>query len=100
MNLVGGNDPLVSSETSRFTLAIDGVHPNDNTEKVNFGGEYSWNENIFARIGYKMNYDMENWTFGVGLKFNISANQVGFDYALVDFNDLGKVSQISLEIRL
>ena len=100
MDLVGGNDPIVQSESSRFTLAIDGVHPNDNTEKVNIGGEYAWNENVFARIGYKINYDVEKWTFGIGLKLNLGGNQVGFDYALVDFNDLGKVSQISLELRL
>lgn len=40
MDLVGGNDPIVASENNRFTLAIDGVHPNDNTEKLNIGGEY------------------------------------------------------------
>jgi len=100
LDLVGGNDPIIRSENNRFTLAIDGVHPNDNTEKVNIGSEYAWNENIFARLGYKINYDVETWTFGVGLKFNIGSNQVGFDYALVDFSDLGKVSQISLELRL
>lgn len=100
MDLVGGNDPIIHSEKNRFTLAIDGVHPNDNTEKVNIGGEYSWNENVFARIGYKINYDVEKWTFGVGLRFNFGGNQVGFDYALVDYNDLGKISQISLELRL
>jgi len=100
MDLVGGNDPIVPSENNRFTLAIDGVHPNDNTEKLNIGGEYAWNENVFARLGYKINYDVEEWTFGVGLKFDIGSNQVGFDYALVDFNDLGKVSQISLELGL
>ena len=100
MDFVGGNDPIVQSESSRFTLAIDGVHPNDNTEKINIGGEYAWNENVFARLGYKINYDVEKWAFGVGLKFNIGGNEVGFDYALIDFNDLGKVSQISLELRL
>lgn len=81
-------------------MAIDGVHSNDNTEKANIGGEYAWNKNIFARPGYKINYDVKKWSFGVGLRFNIGSNQVGFDYALVDFNDLGKVSQISLELRL
>jgi hypothetical protein len=100
MNIVGGNDPVISSEKNRVTIAIDGVHPNDNTEKLNFGGEYAWNENIFARLGYKMNYDVEKWTYGVGLKFDIGTTQVGFDFAQVDFSDLGNVSQISFEMRL
>jgi hypothetical protein len=98
MDFVGGEDPIVSSEQHRFTVAIDGNHPNDNNERVNFGGEYGWDETVFARIGYKMNYDVEDWTFGVGFKFNISNQQVGFDYALVDYNDLGKVSRFSLEL--
>jgi hypothetical protein len=99
MNFVGGEDPIVESAQNRFTLAIDGVHPNDNTEKVNIGGEYAWDETVFARVGYKINYYLEKWTFGVGLRANVINQQVGFDYALVDFNDLGKVSQFSLELR-
>jgi len=83
---------------NRFTLAIDGVHPNDNTEKVNVGGEYAWNETVFARAGYRINYDVEKWTFGVGFKVDVGSQQVGFDYALIDFNDLGKVSQFTLEL--
>jgi hypothetical protein len=99
MNIVGGADPIVGSESNRFTLAVDGVHPNDNTEKVNIGGEYAWDEMVFARIGYKVNYYLEKWTFGIGLRMNIINQQIGFDYALVDFGDLGKVSQFSLELR-
>jgi hypothetical protein len=98
MDLVGGEDPVIASEQNRFTLAVDGVHPNDNTEKVNVGGEYAWNEMVFARAGYRINYDVEKWTFGVGLKMNIGSQHVGFDYALIDFRDLGKISQFSLEL--
>ena len=99
MNLVGGDDPIIASEQNRFTLAIDGVHPNDNTEKINVGSEYSRNETVFARIGYRINYDVEKWTFGAGFKMKIGGQGVGFDYALIDFNDLGKISQFSLELR-
>ncbi|HEY6907322.1 MAG TPA: PorV/PorQ family protein [Ignavibacteriaceae bacterium] len=99
MDVVGGNDPVIESAQNRLTIALDGVHPNDNTEKLNIGGEYAWDEMVFARVGYKINYDLEEWTFGVGLRMDVVNQQVGFDYALVDFNDLGKVSQFSLELR-
>lgn len=99
MDAIGGQDPLIESQYHRLTIAIDGNHPNDNMERVNIGGEYSWNETLFARLGYKINYDVESWTFGAGVKINIGGQQVGFDYALVDYNDLGKVSKISLELR-
>ncbi len=100
MDIVGGKDPFIISDMNRFTMAIDGVHPNDNTEKINLGGEYAWNEIIFARLGYKINYDVEKWTFGFGVKVNFGEQQAGFDYALIDFKDLGKVSQFSLQVGL
>lgn len=99
MDVVGGKDPLIQSEYHRFTMAVDGNHPNDNKERVNIGGEYSWNENFFVRLGYKINYDVEDWTFGAGLKMNVGDQQVGFDYALVDYNVLGKVSRFSVELK-
>ncbi len=98
MDIVGGKDPLIQSEYHRFTMALDGNHPNDNNERVNIGGEYSWNETFFARLGYKINYDIENWTFGAGVKLNLGGQALSFDYALVDYNDLGKVSRISIEL--
>jgi hypothetical protein len=99
MDIVGGIDPFLQSKYHRFTMALDGNHPNDNNERVNIGGEYSWNDTFFARFGYKINYDVERWTFGAGVKLNVGSQQVGFDYALVDYYDLGKVSRFSLELR-
>ncbi|OGU68410.1 MAG: hypothetical protein A2499_09350 [Stygiobacter sp. RIFOXYC12_FULL_38_8] len=98
MDILGGKDPFFKSDYHRWTVAIDGNHPNDNVERVNFGTEYSWNETVFARAGYKLNYDVENWTFGAGVKLNLGGQNVSFDYALVDYADLGKVSRISIEV--
>jgi len=98
MDIFGNKDALFNSSDHRWTLAIDGNHPNDNVERLNFGTEYSWSEMIFARLGYKYNYDVENLTFGAGAKFTVSGQTISLDYALVDYNDLGKVSRISLEL--
>lgn len=98
MDLVGGFDPVIASQYHRFTLAIDGNHPNDNNERVNIGGEYSWNESFFARAGYKINYDVEKWNFGGGVKLTLGDQQFSFDYAYVDYYDLGKVSRFSVEL--
>lgn len=99
MDVLGGNDPLFESDDHRFTMAIDGNHPNDNNERLNIGGEYSWQEAFFVRAGYKINYDVEKWTFGAGVKLDVGSQQVGFDYAFVDYYELGKVSRFSLELR-
>lgn len=99
MDIIGGTDPFFNTENNRFTLAIDGNHPNDNNERVNIGGEYSWRETLFARVGYKINYDVEKWAFGAGLKFNLGRQAMCVDYAMVDFGDLGMVSRFSVELK-
>lgn len=99
MDLVGGVDPVIHSNLYRVTLAVDGNHPNDNNERLNIGGEFAWDEMLFARIGYKINYDVENWTFGAGVKVSTGSQDVSFDYAMVDYYDLGTVSRFSFEIR-
>ena len=99
MDLLGGAQAFVPVEQNRVTMAIDWNHPNDNIERMNFGCEYAWNETFFARLGYKLNYDVEHLTFGAGVRINIENRQVDFDYALVDYKDLGKVSRLSLELK-
>jgi hypothetical protein len=99
MDVLGGKDPLLESESHRFTLAVDGNHPNDNNERVNIGGEYSWEETVFARFGYKINYDTEKWGVGAGVRVKLGGQRFAFDYSLVDFGDLGNVSRVSLELQ-
>lgn len=98
IDLLGGVHSFFPVNAHRFTLAIDGNHPKDNVERVNIGGEYSWRENLFVRAGYKVNYDVEKWAFGAGLKLKLGQQLLAVDYAYVDFNDLGKVSRFSLEM--
>jgi hypothetical protein len=99
MDVVGGPESLLPLEGHRFTMAIDGNHPNDNNERLNIGGEYAFSETFFARAGYKVNYDVEHWTFGAGVRVDFGGQQAAFDYALVDYKDLGKVSRFSLELK-
>lgn len=98
LDLVGKNDAVLGSDQHRFTLAIDGNHPNDNVERASIGGEYGWNETFFLRTGYKINYDVERWTFGAGVKAEFGAQHFSIDYAIADFGDLGKVSRFSVRL--
>ncbi len=91
MDLIGHGDNLIRSQESRITLAIDGMHPNDDSEKLNFGLEYGWKETLFARCGYGLGYDLANYSYGVGLNFKIGRSIFKFDYALAPLHDLGDV---------
>jgi hypothetical protein len=107
MDIVGGSESFVPSNDSRFMLAIDGNHPNDNNERVNIGGEYAWKEKLFIRAGYSHKFnsnsdereDAQRLSFGGGVKFHIGRQAMSIDYALADLDDLGQVGRLSAEYR-
>ena len=54
---VGVSTDVVRETNNRFTVAVDAVHPNDNTEYVNSGLEYSWADIVFLRGGWKSAFE-------------------------------------------
>jgi hypothetical protein len=101
VDLVGqpGNS-FIPNEISRLTLAIDGNHPTDNEERGNIGIEYSWNNTLALRTGYKFNYSEQGFTFGGGLNIGLGGALIGVDYALAEFGDLGYVHRFTLGFTL
>lgn len=51
-------DPI-ATDNSRFTVALDLNHPNDNYETINLGLEYGYLNTLFIRAGYKMYLNMD-----------------------------------------
>ncbi len=88
-------DLLQSIERNRLTLAADAIHPTDNVEYLNVGAEYSWNELVSLRAGYKnifMPDAQEGLTLGGGFRYDFSAiGAFQIDYAYQEFKDLGEV---------
>lgn len=84
------------TETHRLTTSIQLNHPNDNSENVSTGIEYSWKEIFFARGGYKLNVDEQDFTFGAGVKVPVGIADVTFDYAFANFERLGSAHRFSL----
>ena len=98
MDIVGGEDTFFPNEENRLTLAIDGNHPNDNSETVGAGLEYVWNDLLALRMGYKGNHDTENFAFGGGLNMILSGLHFNFDYAYGDLGDLDTVQRFTAGI--
>ncbi|HUI29145.1 MAG TPA: PorV/PorQ family protein [Candidatus Acidoferrales bacterium] len=95
MDVVKGND-------NRLTLAVDAIHPSDNLQSVNVGAEYSWNNLLFARAGYKSLFlpnTQEGLTLGVGLRYEItSLLTVKLDYGYEDFGILKNLQEFALTV--
>lgn len=93
---------VIKEESSRLTAAIDAIHPNDNTEYLNTGLEYAWNEVIHLRIGYNSLFEEDSekgLTAGIGINYRIvDMIKVKLDYAYQDFGRLKDVHYFSIGI--
>lgn len=49
----------IENDASRFTVALDLNHPNDNYETINLGLEYGYLNTLFLRAGYKVYLNMD-----------------------------------------
>jgi opacity protein-like surface antigen len=100
---VGVAADVIKTGDSRLTTAVDAIHPNDNTESVNTGLEYAWNEMLFLRAGMKSLFERDTeqgLTLGAGLNYRVVENvKLKIDYAYQDFGRLKNVHYISLGVR-
>ena len=93
MDLVGKESTgFMQNEHNRLTFTVDGNHPSDAAEHINFGLEYSFAEAIILRSGYRFNRDVEKFFYGVGLNIPMAGNSsFRFDYALASYGELDYV---------
>ncbi|MCD6375957.1 MAG: PorV/PorQ family protein [Caldisericaceae bacterium] len=100
---VGVAMDVLKGDRNRLTLAVDAVHPNDNTENLNLGFEYALRNALFLRAGYKNLFtenSEEGLTMGVGIEYNFFKSVLlKIDYAYQDFGILNNVQRFSLGLK-
>ena len=95
--------PIVT-KSQKLTIAIDALHPNNNSESVNLGTEYGYlipgAGRFLVRAGYRGLYMDENQygpTFGAGAHFTMLGNKIlKIDYAYKSIGILGSSSIFTL----
>ncbi|MFA5833216.1 MAG: PorV/PorQ family protein [Bacteroidota bacterium] len=100
---VGIATDAVNAENNRLTIAVDAIHPNDNTEYVNSGIEYCWANIVSIRGGWKSAFERgseQGLTFGGGVQYSLTP-QLNFmvDYAYQNFGRLKPVHYFSFGLR-
>lgn len=93
-------EPL-KSDVHKVTTSIQLNHPNDNSENVGLGAEYTFSEphfgtSVIFRGGYKFNVEEQDYSFGAGLRVPIPIGTFTFDYAYHNFTRLGSAHRISV----
>lgn len=71
----------------KLLLAVDALHPSDNTESMSFGGEALFRESLAVRLGYQSLFleDSEvGLTGGAGFRGTIDNLRYQIDYAWAD----------------
>lgn len=92
----------IKSGVHDLLIAADAAHPNDNYEYINVGGEYTFNDMLSIRGGYKtlfLENSEESLTLGAGLKQHLMGNiSIRFDYAWEKFGILKNIQKFSVGV--
>lgn len=64
---VSAGDELFNFKNVKLLVAADLIHPTDNDEWINVGGELVLLDNFAIRSGYRFNTDINNFSFGFGV---------------------------------
>ena len=85
------------SEGTSFLISSEFIHPNNYTERVNVGGEYTTLDGIISmRAGYQFNRDLQGVSGGFGISPTISGTQVNINYSYTDIAFFSGVNRFSL----
>lgn len=92
-----GGNAFMESENQSLMLAVDMIQPRDYDQQYNAGFEYGFEDILFLRGGYRFNYDEENYTVGLGLKYD----NYRIDYSYSDYGDfLDSVHRFTFGLKL
>jgi opacity protein-like surface antigen len=93
-------DVLKGRGNSNLIISADALHPNDDTESANVGGEYIFNNMFALRAGYNSLFardSEEGLSFGAGLQYKmVGSTTLHLDYAYQDFGVLNEVQMFNV----
>lgn len=84
---VGLAQPLALGRDARLLLAVDALHPADNTESMSFGAELMLRNQVALRAGYQSLFMQDSevgLTGGVGFKSAVEGVRYHVDYGWAD----------------
>jgi hypothetical protein len=96
---VGMSLPVKFNSRHQLLLAIDAFHPNDNTESMSAGAEWSFLNAFSIRGGYQNIFQEDSevgLTAGAGLHYDFEGFTFHFDYGWADHGRLENTQRFSL----
>jgi len=101
---LGLSTNAIKNDIYRFTVTLDAIHPNNDYESLNIGGEFAFMEFFILRGGYNALF-LTDGEGGLSLGFGVNSTLLfsdtifQFDYAYRDFGRLQNIHMFSLEFK-
>jgi hypothetical protein len=93
-------DAFKGAYDSNLLLSVDALHPSDDMEYVNIGGEYVFHDMFFLRGGYRELFAKDSeqgLSFGGGLRYSLAGTATfNFDYSYTDFGVFDAIHMYSV----
>ena len=85
-------------EAHQLVASLQLNHPNDNSENIRIGTEYSYDSLIFVRVGYKFNVIGESVSMGAGVRTRIGAVPLMVEFTTLPTRYLGWQYVVGLRV--
>ncbi len=96
----GASINAIDGENHKVMVSFAATKPNDGQPLTQVGGEWNYQDTFFARGGYKINYDVATYSFGAGIKLNLSGLDTRVDYSYSKFGLLGVAHRVGIGINI
>ncbi|HEB85246.1 MAG TPA: PorV/PorQ family protein [Bacteroidetes bacterium] len=96
----GAETDLLRWDRMRLHLAYSILDSRDHVTRQHLGAEYSYNDFVFLRGGYRFGWDEASWSAGFGLNLRVpNMGRMMFDYAVADWGIFDLVHQFTVGFR-
>ena len=99
---IGVASDVVNTGSTRFTLAVDALNPNNSEQYMNVGAEIGMLGDLLqVRGGYSelfLNDPVRSWTAGAGLRYRFAPLNLAVDYAFEVMEYFSDVNRITVSL--
>ncbi len=93
-------DVFEDDEVNKLVVAADFETLSDAPEQYAIGAEYTWNDFVSVRAGYRIGQEQLGLAGGAGLKYESGGFKGSIDYSINPTTNFGLLNRLSLNINL
>ena len=96
----GISTELINTDENKLLVSGDFITLSDTPEQFALGAEYTWNNLLSIRGGYRIGNDQLNFAGGIGFNYITGGFKGQIDYSISPTSDLGLINRLSVSVGL